>query len=1012
LIGSEALRPTTIVGGALARDGDRTVLLVGGLSLEVLSEPALPTTPARWAEARKRTRDIFAKLIGQRVLLRTRQIEGTLVSASALQIPGAAPPSSQDAAFATIRDVIARRSPELLGLPGVLAVRPGYRFRNDWITNEPCIVVLVLRKIADADLPDSSRLPERLDGVPVDVAPAGPVEQLLASGKIAALTPEDLANPFGYALPGVQQPAHEAFAAELIRTSKYKPPPDASLDPISGPMNVLCHVSPDAGWPVLKEFLQQTQTNLRVAMYDFTAPHIVRDLESVLAQSGKIELILDPGLSLTAGGRGENPKAGDWTEDDVKADLSSKLSDRFSFVWAAVHRQGKTEAGIFPTAYHIKVASRDANAIWLSSGNWQSSNQPDIDPFGANATLPNLQQIYNREWHVVIENAALASVFERFISWDMEQAAPLNVQPDRVERPDVLVPDQVAEELAKAPTFFKPKSISLGAEEQVQPLLTPDNYAEHVISLIEQATETLRFQNQYIKVSADPAKNPPQFVGLLDALRGRIEAGVDVRIILRDIGNPRAMLEALQAYGIDPVKYVKLQSACHNKGIIVDDRLVCLGSHNWSGDGTCYNRDASLIFDNPEIVAYYTKVFDYDWTDLAHQRTRAESAAPQIARDASPAEPGQARVPWDAYFGDDDRPEIDAILAQAPQPPALIPMHAEAATAVVFGPAIDPRLTAGKRELSRLYLTSEQAVALSAQITGISPTPEVNVLGVGIGEKISDGRPTGAQSIKLFVRLKYPKDEIASDHVLPKTINGVPVDVEEIGDLRPLGAMPNPRLQMTPAQPGCSVGFDESDLVRMAGTFGALVRDASGTLFVLSNNHVLANEGRLRPGAPIFQTGLLDLPPQVAKRQIAELTKFAPYDAPRLIVDAAIAKALTPDLVSREILYIGAPQGVADAKTDMIVHKYGRTTGYSAGRIVSTATDITIDYDTGSFTFHDQILIAGIDGARFSDAGDSGSLILNRATKQAVALLFAGSASHSIANHIGDVLSAFDVVLA
>jgi hypothetical protein len=319
LIGSEVLQPATIVGGVLAHEGSRTLLLVGGLSLEVLSAPAIPETPARWAEARRRTHDIFANLNDQHVLLRTRQIGGVLVSASALQMPGAAPPSSQDAVFASINDVIARRSHELLGLPGVLAVRPGYRFRNRWITNEPCVVALVQRKISDADLPQASRIPERLDAIAVDVAPAGPVEQLLASDKSSGFAPEDLANPFGYALPGVEPATHEAFSAQLIRTSKYKPPPDASLDPVSGPMKVLCHVSPDAGWPVLKDFLQQTQTNLRVAMYDFTAPHIVRDLESVLVQSGKIELVLDPGLSLTAGGRGENPKSGDWTEEDVKA---------------------------------------------------------------------------------------------------------------------------------------------------------------------------------------------------------------------------------------------------------------------------------------------------------------------------------------------------------------------------------------------------------------------------------------------------------------------------------------------------------------------------------------------------------------------------------------------------------------------------------------------------------------------------------------------------------------------
>ena len=372
-----------------------------------------------------------------------------------------------------------------------------------------------------------------------------------------------------------------------------------------------------------------------------------------------------------------------------------------------------------------------------------------------------------------------------------------------------------------------------------------------------------------------------------------------------------------------------------------------------------------MIFDNPEIVAYYTKVFDYDWVKLARQRTRAETAAPQIARDASGAPAGLARVPWDAYFGDDDRPEIDALLERLRWPVARIPMHAQAATAAVVSPAIDPRLTAGKRELSRLYLTSERAIAFSAQAQGISPTPEVNVLGVGIGEKISDGRPSGMQAVKLFVRLKYPKDEIAFDHILPTTIGDVPGDVEEIGDLRPLSLMPNPRLQITPARPGCSIGYDAPNLQHMAGTFGALVRDAAGTLFILSNNHVLANEGRLMPGAPIYQTGLLDVPPQGAKRQIAELFQFAPYQTQPLVIDAAIAKAVAPDVVSRDVLYIGAPQGTGTATLDMIVHKYGRTTGYTAGRVVSTSTDITVDYDTGSFTFQDQILITGIDGARF-----------------------------------------------
>jgi hypothetical protein len=53
-----------------------------------------------------------------------------------------------------------------------------------------------------------------------------------------------------------------------------------------------------------------------------------------------------------------------------------------------------------------------------------------------------------------------------------------------------------------------------------------------------------------------------------------------------------------------------------------------------------------------------------------------------------------------------------------------------------------------------------------------------------------------------------------------------------------------------------------------------------------------------------------------------------------------------------------------------------------------------------------------LNGQSFSDSGDSGSLILTRDSQLAVGLLFAGSASHTIANHIDDVLQALNVTLA
>ena len=313
---------------------------------------------------------------------------------------------------------------------------------------------------------------------------------------------------------------------------------------------------------------------------------------------------------------------------------------------------------------------------------------------------------------------------------------------------------------------------------------------------------------------------------------------------------------------------------------------------------------------------------------------------------------------------------------------------------------------------------------LRGALRAINPIPSENTLGIGIGEKISDGKQTGILAIKLLVRMKFPKSELRSNHVLPREIDGIPTDVEEVGIFRRFasddpvrawaqsGAMPNPRTKIRPAQPGCSIGYqDPSNQIVMAGTFGAVVKDKDG-LYILSNNHVLADENRLALGAPIFQPGLLD-GGNPSTDKIANLTKFETLQTLSAnTVDCAIAKVTTSTIVSKDVLYIGAPQGTEDAAIDMAVHKFGRTTGYTVGRVTSIDTDVKVQYDLGNLTFSGQIIVVGNDGASFSNAGDSGSLILERGTNKAVALLFAGSPTHTIANHIDDVLSALKVTLA
>jgi hypothetical protein len=92
----------------------------------------------------------------------------------------------------------------------------------------------------------------------------------------------------------------------------------------------------------------------------------------------------------------------------------------------------------------------------------------------------------------------------------------------------------------------------------------------------------------------------------------------------------------------------------------------------------------------------------------------------------------------------------------------------------------------------------------------------------------------------------------------------------------------------------------------------------------------------------------------------------------------------------------------------MKVEKTGRTTGFTTGTIHDVSANVKVNYDLGLLTFSDQIIIFG-GTSSFSDAGDSGSLIVEQTGKRPVGLLFGGSTAYTIANHIEDVLNELKV---
>jgi len=292
---------------------------------------------------------------------------------------------------------------------------------------------------------------------------------------------------------------------------------------------------------------------------------------------------------------------------------------------------------------------------------------------------------------------------------------------------------------------------------------------------------------------------------------------------------------------------------------------------------------------------------------------------------------------------------------------------------------------------------------LGLEREGIESSTNPNVVGVGIGRRNVRGFSTQEVALKVYVKQKIHPLLVKDGLTIPDEVEGVPTDVEEAGEFsiwRPIP--PIYQRKVRPAMGGLSIGH----FAITAGTLACLVRDA-GETFILSNNHVLANENRGAEGDPILQPGRFD-GGKTDRDVIGRLDTFIAVDPDEVnLVDSALAKPFDERDVTPDILGIGRLRGTKEAGLDEKVMKSGRTTRVTNGTVVDASATLRVGYQTGSYLFADQLIIKGERGA-FSAGGDSGSTIVSYDGK-AVGLLFAGSPFFTIANKMPNVEKALDV---
>ncbi|MGC9400336.1 MAG: hypothetical protein ACP5HM_14535 [Anaerolineae bacterium] len=308
-----------------------------------------------------------------------------------------------------------------------------------------------------------------------------------------------------------------------------------------------------------------------------------------------------------------------------------------------------------------------------------------------------------------------------------------------------------------------------------------------------------------------------------------------------------------------------------------------------------------------------------------------------------------------------------------------------------------------------------------------------NVVACGLGYKVRGEEQTEELSLVVSVERKQSLAQLAEQDVIPRQVSGIPTDVVEIGRIRAQFPNGDPKARHRPAMPGISMGHE----LITAGTFGLVVQ-RNGERFILSNNHVLANSNDAEIGDPIRQPGPLD--GGLDADQIATLADFVPLDYGEQpgqcstatfvadvlnalakltqsthrfqavqqtdginLMDAALARPLSPELIVPEIMNVGRPTGTAEIALGQRVQKMGRTTGLTEGVVQQIDVTVNVDYSGRTVRFVDQVFTSSM-----SQPGDSGACVLDM-ERRAVGLLFAGSDRVTILTPIQRILTHFDV---
>lgn len=154
-----------------------------------------------------------------------------------------------------------------------------------------------------------------------------------------------------------------------------------------------------------------------------------------------------------------------------------------------------------------------------------------------------------------------------------------------------------------------------GRDRKTGPIVQPtrltvgEEYAKELVKDLRAAKDSILIFAYAWRWYTNDVTSPMQQINT--ELVRAVNRGVDVRVIC----NGAALANMLNARGLraKPVERAKIM---HSKGILIDQRLLYIGSHNLTKRATTENYEMSIILQEPSVILSFMNCFETMWGRL------------------------------------------------------------------------------------------------------------------------------------------------------------------------------------------------------------------------------------------------------------------------------------------------------------------------------------------------------------------------------------------------------------